>query len=72
MKARLSRPTGFSNPSHYISDVEVVGYCFGMHPDAKRYNREGQYVLAICIGDDGRFVSVPIAWLHRLTEAEAE
>jgi hypothetical protein len=63
LKATLSRPTGFSDPSHFYSEVVVHGFTWGKHADARGYNRSDECALAVCSEGDGALYTVPLRWL---------
>lgn len=59
MKAIHRKPSGFSDPRFYESEVEIVGYCYGGHEDARGYNQSGETALAIFV-QDGRLDYAPV------------
>jgi hypothetical protein len=61
-KAKVHRPTGFSDVESIIHDVVVVGFVYGRHPDAIGYDRSGECAMAVC-REAARVYTVPLSWV---------
>lgn len=59
----LTRPTGLREPESVVSKVDILGFCYGRHEDARGYDREGECALAIISHDTGAVSAVPVRWL---------
>jgi len=60
--ATIRRPSGFSDPEFYESEVKVLQFVYGKHRDAAGYDKMGECTLAVCAYQE-QIISVPIAWL---------
>jgi hypothetical protein len=63
VKATYRKPTGFSDPRCYETDVEIVGFCSGKHID-----HPGETVLAI-FHEHGDLDFAPVRWFTLRPEA---